>query len=453
MRAYLVLVPIVGLYFALLSLFKFKRLMNPVLIIVVFWSFWLWISNFSLTGLFVPSGRTQIMVVVMLACVTLGSLLAFPGARDAGRTALANDRFIRNGRYLYWTNLLFVPVMGLLLYRAIPALRTADPVLYRRAIFGTPDAPSPLFGGGYNQFLFFLIVSPVVFFSLIAGLIYFFQQGKKRLLIVSLLLIVVEGLVTLGRFNFYYIIALTALAYVNLKQRESGARAAAVGPAAPPRLKHNAVKFAAAAAAVSTVVLGLSFFRGEKSAGPLAALEKIAVDYHTVGLVLFDQELQAPSSRLNSGLSYGRSTIGGLDNLALIFLRRFNQDIIPVAQESGAYMAESRQVGRNARGEPIYGNAFYTILYSLYYDGRYLAVILFSLVFGYFLSSTYLNWLKNGAMSSLMTAILLTYVGVFSLFQSPVEGLKFWVSLLLIPWMTRFSLAFVKPAQRETDGQ
>ena len=451
MRAVMVLVPAAGLYLALLSLFKFKRLLNPVLIIVCWWTFWLWISNFGLTGFFIPSSGTQIMVLVMLASVFLGSLLAFPGQRDPAKIARANNRFLRNGRYLFLLNLVFVPVMGLLMYRAVPALLSSEPVRYRMEVYGTPDGPSPLFGGGYNQFLFFLIVSPVVFFSLIAGLISFFRYGKKKLLLVSLLLIVIEGLITLGRFNFYYVVALAAFAYMYVKQRRSAIAEVEIGQAAPPRLKLKAVKFAAAAAAVLAVVLGLSILRGEKNTGPLAALEKIAVEYHTVGLVLFDQDLQATSSRLNSGLSYGRSTIGGLDSLAIVFLRRFNPDIVPVAQESGAYMAEARQVGRDDRGQPILGNAFYTILFSLYYDGRYLAVVFLSLVFGFFLSKNWQSWIRTGSLASLTAAVLLSYVGVFSIFQSPVEGLKFWVALLLIPWLNRFSLGFVKPERRDAD--
>ncbi len=451
MPAFMVLVPAAGLYLCLLSLFKFKRLMNPVLIIVSWWAFWLWISNFSLTGFFVPSGRTQIMVLVMLGSMSFGSLFVFGRERDPARTAAANGRFARNGRYLLWLNLLFVPVMALLLYRAVPNILASEPVRYRLEVYGTPQWPSPLFGGGYNQLLFFLVISPVVFFSLIVGIIYFFRFGKKKLLLLSLVLIVIEGAITLGRFNFYYILALTAFGYLYLRQGKAAAAPTETEQAVAPRLKLKAVKFAVAAAAVVTIVLGLSFFRGEKNTGPLAALAKIAVDYHTVGLVLFDQELSTPSSRLNSGLSYGRSTIGGLDSLALVFLRRFNPDIVPTAQESGAYMAENRQVGTDSRGEPIFGNAFYTILFSLYYDGRYFAVILLSMAFGCALSAAYANWLKNGALSSLAAIILLTYVGVFSLFQSPVEGVKFWVALFLIPWMKWFSLGFVKPEPRRAD--
>jgi oligosaccharide repeat unit polymerase len=451
MRVFMILVPAAGLYLAILSLFKFKRLLNPVLIVVCWWAFWLWISNFSLTGFFVPSDRTQVMVLVMLGSVSLGGLLAFAGRRQPEKTDLANERFISNGRYLFWLNVLFVPLLAFLMARAVPALLSSEPVRYRMEVYGTPDGPSPLFGAGYNQFLFFLVVSPVIFFSLIAGLISFFRFGRKKLLLISGLLIIVEGIITLGRFNFYYLLALAAFAFAYAKQRRT-APAEEAGQTGPPRLKLKAVKFTVASAAVLAAVLGLSFLRGEKNIGPLAALEKIAVEYHTVGLVLFDQELQATSSRLNSGLSYGRSTIGGLDSLALLFLRRFNPDIVPVAQESGAYMAEAREVGRDARGEPILGNAFYTILYSLYYDGRYPAVVVFSLVFGFFLARSWQGWIRNGRLASLSAAVLLTYVGVFSIFQSPVEGLKFWVALLFIPVMNRFTLSFLKPERPETDG-
>jgi oligosaccharide repeat unit polymerase len=453
MRAFIVLIPVIAIYLILSSAFKFKRALNPVSILTLWWTFWLWLCNFSMTGLFVPSGRTQIMVLVMLAAVSVGSLLAFAKERDPEATALANGRFTHNGRRLFWLNIIFVPIMGLLLYRALPALLTSNPVRYRMEVYGALDRPSPIFGGAYNQFLFFLIVSPVVFFSLVAGAIYFFKFRSRKLLIISLLLMVTESVITLGRFNFYYIPVIIAFAYIFLAQRKSPAPVP--GPGETParaKVRLKTVKFAVGAAAILAVLLGLSLFRGEQDLGPVVTLEKIAIDYHTVGLVLFDQELVVPSSRMNSGLSYGRSIIGGLDTLAVIPLRRFNPDLVPIAGESGTYMNEKRQVGRDAQGEPIYANAFYTILYSLYFDGRYLAVIFFSLVFGYFLSVNYLNWLKNGALANLAILILLMYVGFFSLFQSPVEGMKFWVALLLIPFMKRFTLAFVKQGRVEQNG-
>jgi oligosaccharide repeat unit polymerase len=447
MPVFKVLVPAAGLYLCLLSLFKFKRLMNPVLIIVSWWALWLLISNFSLTGFFVPSGRTQVMVLVMLGSMSLGSLLAFGRDREPARTAAANAQFARNGRYLFWLNLLLAPVMGLLMYRAIPALLASEPGLYRTEVFGTSDGPSPLFGGGSAQFLFFSIVSPVVFFSLIAGAAYFFKSKSRKLLLISLVLMVIEGIVMLGRFNFYYILAIIAFAYIFLGQRKAPApRTGLERPAATTRVKLKVIKFGVGTAMILALLLGLSIVRGEKNIGPLATLKKIAVDYHTVGLVLFDQELIRPSSRLNSGMSYGRSLIGGFDTLVVVMLRRFNPDLVPVAGESGAYMAVPRVVGTDERGKPIMGNAFYTVLYTLYYDGRYLAVILIPLIFGYFLAASYLDWLKNGSLASLVMLVLLMYVGLFSLFQSPIESLRFWGALILLALLKHLNLTFLVPS-------
>jgi oligosaccharide repeat unit polymerase len=448
MRVFILLIPIAGIYLVLSSLFKFKKLINPVSIISFWWTFWLWLSNFSLTGLFVPSSRTQIMVLVMLLAVSIGSLLAYARDRDPAATSLANQRFVQNRRRLLWLNLLFTPIMGFLLYRALPTLLTSNPASYRMDVYGTVDRPSPVFGGGYNQFLFFLIVSPIVFFSFVVGAVDFFKFKKKGLLLISFLLMAVESVFTLGRFNFYYMLAIPAFAYVFVSQRKAHAAGDGAGEeAAPAKVRLKPVNFALGAAAVLAVLLAFSLFRGERYLGPVATLEKIAIDYHTVGLVLFDQELVVPSSRMNSGLSYGRSIIGGLDTLAVIPLRRFNPSLVPIAGENGIYMQERHQVGRDGRGEPIFANAFYTILYSMYFDGRYLAIVLFSLVFGYFLSSSYQNWRKNGGLASLIGLILLMYVGVFSIFQSPVEGMKFWVALLLILWLKKFSLAFVRQSR------
>ena len=438
---FIVLIPVLGTFMILSSALKFKRLFNPVSIIVLWWCFWLWLANFSLTGFFVPGGKTQLMILIMLAAVFLGSKLAFGKDRDPGLVAKENEQFTQNGRYLLWLNILFFPVAAFFFLRALPLLLSGSPVKYRSAVFGSLDQPSPVFGGGYFQFLFQLIVSPVIFFSLIAGIILFFRDRRKMLLLVSGGLVVLEAVMTLGRFNFYYILAFVVLTYVFIAQRHKAGPALQEESGKKPFVRMKKLKILTLAGIMLAGLLFMSIFRGEKNAGPVATLGRVAVNYHTVGLVLFDQELESPSSRLNSRLSCGRSIIGGIDTIVVILLRRFNSDLTPIAGESGRYMDEPRQVGEDEQGGPIFGNAFYTILYSLYFDGRYLAVLLVSLIFGYGVSASYLKWLKQGSLPGLAMVILLMYAGVFSLFQSPAEGLKFWIALLLVAAMKRFSLA------------
>jgi hypothetical protein len=116
-----------------------------------------------------------------------------------------------------------------------------------------------------------------------------------------------------------------------------------------------------------------------------------------------------------------------------------------MAGENGQYMQTARVIGLDKNNQPIKGNAFYTILYSLYLDGRYFFVILMPFLFGYFVAAHYLKWIKNGSYINLAFLIILMYLALFSLFQSPVEGLKFWIGLLMVVLLRMISF----PAPRE----
>ncbi len=452
MTEFVLLIPLFGVLMVVSSTFRFQRVFNPVSIIVFWWCFWLWVANFGLTGFFVPGAKTQIMVLIMVGAVFLGSKLATGRTREAADVSRVNDRILRNGRSLFWLNVLAAPFVGFFFLRALPLLLSRDLVVYRSLAFSGMEEPDSVFGGGYPQFLFHLIVSPLVFFSLIAGLVLIFLKKKKKLLLASFILITLEAVMMMGRFNFYYILAFVLLISVFLAQRKSPSsdrpQTKASGPGAARRGK---LKILAVAAALLAVLFVLSLFRGEKNAGLFVTLKKISIDYHTVGFVLFDQELRNPLSRLNTGLSYGRSSAGGIDTLVAILLRRFDNRLVPMAGESGKHFDEQRVVGEDPEGRSITANAFYTVLYSLYYDGRYLAVVFLPLLFGYLIASRYLDWLKNGGLDSLILLTLLMYLGIFSLFQSPLEGLKFWLALVFLVWMKTFSLAFLK-VNREPPG-
>jgi oligosaccharide repeat unit polymerase len=448
---FIILIPFSGILMILSNTFRFRRLINPASIIIFWWCFWLWISNFGLTGFFIPSAKTQVMVLVMVSAVFLGSQLASAKQREATLVARINERILQNERYLFGLNILFAPIIGFLFFRALPALLSGNPVVYRSLAFSGNDELGSAFRDSYSLFLFHLLISPVIFFSLLAGLVLFFQKGRKRLLLVSLVLVSIEAIMMMGRFNFYYILVFIVLNYLFLSRREPPAPALPqtekVHP--PPVFHRSKIKILLAVALLLILLIFLSVYRGENYTGVFTTLKKISVDYHTVGFVLFDLELSNPFSRLNTRLSYGRSSLGGVDTLLSIILRRLDKTIIPIAGESGIYFDERRIVGEDREGNPITANAFYTILYSLYFDGRYLTVVLVPLLFGYFLTSQYLSWLKNGSLDNLILLILLIYLGIFSLFQSPVEGIKFWAALLLVVGMKKFSLAFAKTPDAE----
>jgi hypothetical protein len=59
-------IPVFAGFGCIASFAKFRRLMNPIALLVLWWCLWLFVANFSPTGLSIPGIRTQILVLVML---------------------------------------------------------------------------------------------------------------------------------------------------------------------------------------------------------------------------------------------------------------------------------------------------------------------------------------------------------------------------------------------------
>jgi oligosaccharide repeat unit polymerase len=428
---YIIAIPCFAFLLSYWNYLKFRRLLNPITIILLWWSFWLFVSNWSLAGLNIPSGRTQTMVLIMLFAVFLGSKLAKTEQPEDVRLLELNQNVYRNWQFLSRLNLLVAPIVLFYFIRALHILPSADPVKYRTAVFGVGEKPSILFGQGYMQILYKIIVSPFIFFSMILGILFFLKYRNKRLLLIPLFLIALDAVMTLGRFNFYYVLVFFWLSYLFLRQRFNAAHEEEGSHSYLSKRKGKSGLFILLVIMASMLIV-LSVVRGERKENVFSTVRMFAINYHTVGFVLFDTELSAPSSRLNTRVSYGRSTFGGLDTLLSLILRRFDSRIVPMAGENGQYMHAERVIGLDKNNQPIKGNAFYTILYSLYLDGRYFFVILMPFLFGYFVAAHYLRWIKNGSFINLAFLIILMYLALFSLFQSPVEGLKFWIGLLLV---------------------
>jgi hypothetical protein len=151
-----------------------------------------------------------------------------------------------------------------------------------------------------------------------------------------------------------------------------------------------------------------------------------------VGFTLLDIEISNEQSLVNTRLSYGRSILGGIDDPVIILLRRFDNDLISIVREAGTERYVFTQVGYYENGLPKFSNAFYTIISSLYMDGREPFVFLASAFFGLVLSRYYLRWLASGYLSDLSLVLYLSYMAIFSIFMSIPEGSLFWIVLAIL---------------------
>jgi hypothetical protein len=119
-----------------------------------------------------------------------------------------------------------------------------------------------------------------------------------------------------------------------------------------------------------------------------------------------------------------------------VLLNRFVKTVSPQNEENAMYRDVPVIVGD---GESRL-NAFYTVLHSLYLDGRWLAVFLGPFCFGVALGYWYLAFLRTGQEYALVWLQFLSYIGFFSLFQSPCEEARTFTAILFVFLLSRFSL-------------
>ena len=424
-------IPVFSSFVCLLTFFRFGTILNPICIVALWWSFWLFVANLSLTGLFIPGIHTQVLILTMIFSMLCGGILAKRRAGFHGKNILRNNlQLHKKWRYLYFILGFLIPVVSYYFVKAIRLFFSEGILGYRDAVFGDVDRPSVLFGSNYLELLYALLFSPIIHVSLLASIVFYLCFQDRRFLAVSVVLVIMDAVMRLGRFNFYYFVFFLFISYLFIRQRSrvrdpigNGFRAA---------IKNVRVTIGALALCMVLILSVLSVMRSENSDNIANLLKRFAVEYHTVGFVLFDESLENPTSRLNQEISYGRSLLGGIDTIAVILLRRIDRNLQSISNENSPLMREFQVVGWDYDGYPILYNAFYTILYSMYLDGRELFFFAIPFLYGYFLSTRYQDWIGTGEIGTLMVLNMLTYTGIFSIFQSPVEGTIFWVTLLLL---------------------
>jgi len=419
-------IPLMTFFFVISSYVKTRRVFNPVGILCFWWGFWLYVSNFSLAGLYVPSFYTQFLYMLMLTAMVFGCLCV-PSVRRVVWDETRGQRILGRWNLMRILLLAVSPIVVFYFKKAL-GLLSMDTVgsAYRNEAFGAGD--SILFGAGYAQPLYHAFVIPIVFMSFIAGVVFYNVYRQRLLLWWTVLLLCMDAVMMLGRVSFYIMFSMMLFGALFHKQ---GLRL---------NRNHSRQKFdkskrwgVSLGLAVGLIVLTVlvSNLRGIKSedADLRTTIMEIVVNYHTGGFVMFDSERRDPRSLLNSKMTYGRGLLGALDTLTVWGIRRFDKSIRDVSGEIGEYLHDYRVLGQN-QGIPVLMNAFATILYPLYFDGREIMVFIVPWFYGYWLTLLYRRWIQNEDIHSFMLVLLLLYVGIFSIFHSFAADFRFWPVLL-----------------------
>ncbi|MFH2023119.1 MAG: O-antigen polymerase [Candidatus Micrarchaeota archaeon] len=158
----------------------------------------------------------------------------------------------------------------------------------------------------------------------------------------------------------------------------------------------------------------------------LGAVQTYIVDYHLVGFSFYDYQYNNSGSILHIH-SYGRSSLGFIDQVVDLISRRIDVDYKAASFENSTYNDIAVDIGfRNVREI----NAFGTFLFSFYRDFNFIGIAVGGYLYGAFITYTLLNYKKSWICRVLF--FLLSTTWMMGMMVSPVEQGYFWFSILFL---------------------
>jgi oligosaccharide repeat unit polymerase len=385
-----------------------KTLQNPLSISVIWWSVWGLLSCFSLTGLDIPTPKTYLILSLFLISLIVGGLLV---KFKTVKSDIVNEQaIVKKYDFVFkicsW--IMFV-ILTYLSVKATSLLMQKSSIYYKTQAFSTATYVGKLFDSKTLENIYFFLSSPILLYIGLYGLVDFWKNTRFKNLMIGFVLNGMDAYIRLARVNVYMLIVLFVLLLLFSEHEFI------------PLIKKKKKQFIVVFFAFLSL-LAVGFSRGYSSE---QQVKMFVVDYHTVGFSLFDSELKNPASVLNNTITYGRLFIGGLETCFTIVIRQFDKTYYSPALSTAIRLAENDVlIGK------IRYNSYYTLLYTLYSDGRFIGVILGGLILGFSLNYYFKRWIKFQQTRDAFYVILIMSVLVMSIFISQLEIMRSWILLV-----------------------
>lgn len=389
---------------------------KPVLLIHTWWFGWLIVAYFSFTGLFAPSNFTILLCTLLMSSLTLGAwicrfTMSNLNAYPRYLLGVPDDIVSRRAESLMMRILTF-GIAPFVIFFSMKAfwilLRDPHIASYRARAFGIGVEYPILFKYEIVNSVNMFIIEPMILASLFIGVALFVQYRRRRVLVLGITLTLLHTTMMLGRFGIHYIAVMLGL--ILLFQGSDSLRQIFKRPWIT-------------AVFLSSLVLISAFItliRANEKKNHLDLIGKYLIDYHTVSFSILDKELRDPKSLIHD-TTYGRSSLGSFERLAIRGLRFIGVDKISQVDLNGLALMSNREVGRDNSGNGKYYNAFGSVLFSLYRDGKILFLCMAGFVFGFLISYFSLaTAFRNVGAMAFLTGLI--FIGIYGIFQSVIEG-------------------------------
>ncbi len=388
-----------------------------IIFLLSWWFFWNYINSLGITGLFTLSQNTQNLYFLFFGSSIVGAFLfsLLPRYRLIPKTFRRYSIAINRHRrvILFFLGCFVFPIVFFFFLRALYLITTRFTLVeYRSEVFGLNTGSSLLFFNSKLISLFyFWVINPLQYMMIFFGVVRRVLFKENSLVILTFITLVMDAVVMAGRFSFHFLLFLALLIYsfefILSKNTKT--------------LLRNTIYLASIFILLLLFALIVTFIRDSSNLSGLSKIFNLYVlTYHTESFTILSQELNNPNSIVHD-FTIWKSFWGGLLKYPIFLLNYFGMNLVSEESIIGGYLHQSILVGYTEGNKPIELNAFGSIFFNIYRDGKQFGMVVYGLLFGFcsiLLAEGFYR--KNSVYIVLLTAWC--YIWVYGIFQPYIDG-------------------------------
>ena len=410
---------IVSLILALLcTKKKYRSLMNPSILFPIIWTFIFVLGKLRFFRLYEASDTAIACIQLGTLSFTLGSLL-WSAIRNhfsfkSSHWLVYDDRNL-NYNVLYAVAgvciVYFLPQM----FRSLAVILSGGGLHSIRGLIQNVDSSTGIMNFLYN----FIILPAAIVIELIGPLDYWFGKRNKILFGLSLVLVLIRVLADAGRTPLFNFLIYMILGYVCTRNKSRYL-------SKEEKRRKKAFRWVALFA---VVFLGLTSLSRAGS-----SIWRIAYFYFAMPNVLLTRWIEIVDS--SKFISYGITSLNGLFYAISYLIKNiFRVDHFKLVIDSFNQIALTDSTWFKINGQTTTANAYVSMFWFMYADGRLFGVLLGSFLYGLYMNILYRNLVSNRSQRNAAIYFLAFQGMVFTFIRFPYAKTYYWIAFLALRFL------------------
>lgn len=400
---------------------KVGTFFNPVSFFVIWWGTWLFISAFGLLNLYIPSIKTYIFTLIVMIMFSAGCIFTINNKIKKVKFVNLKPLNEYKVKILNIIQIIILIVLTPFLFKSFKYITSMSASVYRTEIYEN----NILYGSEIIQQLFNFLIQPFMLTMLLLGCCGFILgvKGMKKLFFLSVVNVSVFSVMTLGRWYFLRIILFLILALFLVSIFKNSSKHFLLYF---KKRKKN-IYFIIAPLFTCVLVL-ISLFR-QNSTSILYTVFEYLIKYFTGSFIALDSFLKDNDFVSFDDWSYGRYTLGGLDEIVVFIFRRIDDTIVNISTQISYYTSDFIKIG--ALDGQTY-KSFYSAIFNFYSDGGILGILIIPFIFGMIIGVLFNGFIKKPNLFNLSLLVYLLYISIVASLRWEVQSPIFWVVIFIL---------------------